>query len=147
VSSFKGSMTYAVDEKGRINIPAKFRKDLSPKARKTFVAIRGFEKCLRLYPLDEWNRIEPEIRRLSSNDAQNRFYKRMMLDLLAEAKLDAQSRFMIPKDLLEHAGIKNDVLIIGQIEYLEVWNPNIYRDYITAQNTTFEAVAQNIIPK
>jgi MraZ protein len=147
MSSFKGSTTYAVDDKGRINIPAKFRKDLSAKARNTFVAIRGFEKCLRLYPLDEWNRIEPEIRKLSSNDAQNRFYKRMMLDVAAEAKLDAQSRFMIPKELLEYTGIESDVLIIGQIEYIEVWNPQIYRDYIKAQHTSFEAVAQNILPK
>jgi MraZ protein len=147
MSSFKGSATYAVDEKGRISIPAKFRKDLSRKARNTFVAIRGFEKCLRLYPLDEWERIELEIRKLNPNDADNRKYRRLMLDVAAEGKLDAQARFMIPKELLAHAAIESDVLIIGQIEYIEVWNPQVYRDYIEAQHTSFEAVAQNILPK
>lgn len=147
MSSFKGSATYSVDSKGRINIPAQLRKDIAPEADRTFVIIRGFEGSLRAYPLDEWKRIELEIRTLSSNNPQHRFYKRMLLELAAESKLDAQSRIMIPRDLLQVAGIENDVHIVGQLEYIELWNPDSYNKYIQAQDTSFEAVAQTILPE
>ncbi|HLX12368.1 MAG TPA: MraZ N-terminal domain-containing protein, partial [Bacteroidota bacterium] len=54
LSSFKGSYTYSVDSKGRINIPAKLRKYVSPDANDTFIVTRGFEKCLFVFPADEW---------------------------------------------------------------------------------------------
>ena len=64
MSSFKGSYAYSVDSKGRFNIPAKLRKYVSPDANDTFVITRGYEKCLFVYPLDEWARLEQSIRLL-----------------------------------------------------------------------------------
>lgn len=147
MSAFKGSARYSVDSKGRISIPASLRKDLSPEANESFVVIRGFEGSLRAYPLDEWKRIEEQIRKLSSNNPQHRLYKRMLLELAYESKLDAQFRIMIPRDLLQVAGIDNEVHIIGQMEYIEIWNPKNYAEYVKTQDTPFEAVAQTILPE
>jgi MraZ protein len=147
MSSFKGSHEYSVDSKGRINIPARLRKYVSPEANDTFIVTRGYEKCLFVYPLDEWNKLEQSIRDLSPTNPQHRFFMRTLLELATESQLDGQSRITIPRELLQFAGIENDVLILGVLERIELWNPRIYQDYLKAQADTYEHVAQNVLRK
>jgi MraZ protein len=144
MSSFKGSFSYSIDNKGRINIPAKLRKYVSPEANDTFVITRGFEQCVFIYPLDEWNTLEQSIRQLSTTDPKHRFYMRTLLDKAAESQLDAQARIVIPKDLLDFAKLEADVLIIGVLEHIEVWNPKVYDEYQKAQPESYEGVAQSV---
>ena len=147
MSSFKGSYGYSVDSKGRINIPARLRKYVSTEANDTFVVTRGYDQCLYLYPLDEWTRLELEIRQLSSTNPKHRFFKRKLLEWATESQLDGQFRIMIPKDLLQFAGIENDVLIIGVLDHIEVWNPRIYEAYLKTQDESYETVAQTVLQK
>ena len=147
MSSFKGSYSYSVDSKGRINIPARLRKYVSTDANDTFIVTRGYDQCLYLYPQDEWTRLELEIRQLSSTNPKHRFFIRRLLEWATEAQLDGQFRIMIPKDLLQFAGIENDVLIIGVLEHIEVWNPRIYEAYLKTQDESYEAVAQTVLQK
>jgi MraZ protein len=147
VSSFKGSYGYSVDNKGRINIPSKLRKYISPEANDTFVVTRGYEKCLFLYPQDEWNRLEESIRSLSPTNPKHRFFMRTLLELAAECQLDAQSRITISKELLQFAGIENEVQILGVLEHIEVWNPALYREYQQRQGESYEEVAQTVLQK
>jgi MraZ protein len=147
VSSFKGSYSYSVDSKGRINIPARLRKYVSTEANDTFVVTRGYDQCLYVYPLDEWTRLELEIRQLSSTNPKHRFFMRRLLECATESQLDGQFRIMIPKDLLQFAGIENDVLIIGVLEHIEVWNPRIYEAYLKTQDESYETVAQTVLQK
>ncbi len=147
MSSFKGSYQYSVDSKGRINIPARLRKNLSPDANDTFVVTRGYENCLFVYPLDEWNKLEQSIRGLSSTNPKHRFFMRTLLERATESQLDGQSRITIPKDLLQFAGIENEVVIIGVLDRIEVWNPRSYREYQESQPESYETVAQNVLPK
>jgi MraZ protein len=147
MSSFKGSYSYSVDSKGRINIPAKLRKYVSPEANDTFVVTRGFEKCLFLYPLDEWNTLEGSIRGLSPSNSQHRFITRTLLQYATEAQLDGQSRITIPKELLQFSGIEDQVLIVGVLERIEVWNPKEYEAYMSLQTDSYENVAQSVLHK
>jgi MraZ protein len=147
MSSFKGSYEYSVDNKGRINIPAKLRKYVSAEANDTFVVTRGYERCLFVYPLDEWSKLEHSIRELSTTNPQHRFFMRTLLEKATECQLDGQSRIIIPKELLQFAGIENEVLILGVLERIEVWNPKIYREYQTSQSESYENVAQNVLRK
>jgi MraZ protein len=147
MSSFKGSHDYSVDSKGRINIPARLRKYVSPEANDTFIVTRGYEKCLFVYPLDEWNKLEQSIRDLSPTNPQHRFFMRTLLELATESQLDGQSRITVPRELLQFAGIENDVLILGVLERIELWNPRIYQDYLKAQADSYENVAQNVLRK
>jgi MraZ protein len=147
VSSFKGSYTYSVDSKGRMNIPARLRKYVSTEANDTFVVTRGYDQCLYVYPLDEWTRLELDIRQLSSTNPKHRFFKRRLLEWAIESQLDGQFRIMIPKDLLQLAGIENDVLIIGVLDHIEVWNPRIYEAYLKTQDESYEVVAQTVLQK
>ncbi len=145
MSSFKGSYSYSVDSKGRINIPAKLRKYVSPDANDTFVINRGFEKCLFVYPLDEWNKLEQSIRGLSPSDSKHRFFTRTLLQYATESQLDGQARIIIPQQLLQFAGIKDEVLILGVLERIEVWNPKFYEEYLKSQAEDYETVAEMVL--
>ena len=147
MSSFKGSYEYSVDSKGRINIPARLKKYVSPEANDTFVVTRGYESCLFIYPLDEWNKLEQIIRGLSSANPKHRFFMRTLLEHATESQLDGQSRISIPKVLLQYAGVENEVLIIGVLDRIEVWNPQIYKEYQKAQAESYESVAQSVLQK
>jgi MraZ protein len=147
MSSFKGSYEYSVDNKGRVNIPARLRKYVSPEANDTFVITRGYERCLFVYPLDEWNKLEQSIRNLTPTNPKHRYFMRTLLEQATESQLDGQSRITIPKDLLRLAGIENDVLILGVLERLELWSPGIYKEYQKSQEESYENVAQSVLQK
>jgi MraZ protein len=145
MSSFKGSYSYAVDEKGRVNLPAKLRKYLSPESNDTFVVTRGFEKCLFVYPVDEWNRLEQNLRNLSSYDPEHRRFIRTLLELASECQLDAQARLMIPQELREFASIQGEVRIIGTLDKIELWDPKIYDEYKISQPESYENIAAKVM--
>ncbi len=145
MSSFKGRYSYSVDSKGRIALPAKLRKNVSPTANDTFIITRGFEQCLFVYPQDEWNKVEESVRGLSPSNPQHRFFVRTLLQWTADVQLDGQARITIPQDLLKFAGIENEVLILGVMERVEIWNPKIYEQYMNSQPATYETVAESVL--
>ena len=136
---------YSVDDKGRVNLPAKMRKYVSPDTNDTFVLTRGFEKCLFVYPIDEWNKLEENLRNLSGYDPEHRRFIRTMLELASESQLDAQARLSIPQELREYANIESEVRIIGTLDKIELWNPQIYEEYRNSQPETYESIAAKVM--
>lgn len=145
MSSFKGRYSYSVDNKGRIALPAKLRKNVSPSANDTLIITRGFEQCLFVYPQDEWQKVEEAVRGLSPSNPQHRFFVRTLLQWATDVQLDGQARITIPQDLLKFAGIENEVLILGVMERVEIWNPKIYEQYMNNQPATYETVAESVL--
>lgn len=145
MSSFKGRFSYSVDNKGRLALPAKLRKNVSPSSNDTFIVTRGFEQCLFVYPQDEWGKVEDSIRSLSPSNPQHRFFVRTLLQWAVDGQLDSQARISIPQDLLKFAAIENEVLIIGVLERIELWNPKIYEEYMNNQPATYETVAEAVL--
>lgn len=145
MSSFKGQYTYTIDQKGRANIPAKFRKSISEKANQTFVITQGLETCLFAYPLDEWEKIEEKLRTLSMMKKSTRLFIRMIMSNASESRFDKQGRIAIPQNLIKFAQIEKEVLIIGSLDKLEIWNPKIYDEYISEAKQTYEELAETII--
>ena len=144
VSSFKGRYSYSVDEKGRVALPAKLRSNLATSAKGNFVVTRGFERCLYVYPQDEWNKLEQFVRGLSFLDAQHRFYARTLFERANDSKIDNQSRITLPPDLVQFAGIENEVLILGVLDRIEIWNPSVYEEYQKNHPDTYETVAEQV---
>jgi MraZ protein len=145
MSSFKGSYMYAVDEKGRVNLPAKLRKYVNPECSDTFVITRGFEKCLFVYPIDEWNKLEQNLRNLSSYDPEHRSFIRALLELASESQLDGQARLSIPQELRDYASIGDQVRIIGTLDKIELWDPTSYDDYKKNQSEPYESIAAKVM--
>ncbi len=144
MSAFKGSYIHSIDNKGRVNLPVKLRKYISPEANDSFIVTRGFDQCIFAYPLDEWHNYEQAIRSLRSSSADSRFVMRHLLQYASEVQLDGQSRIMLPQNLLKFADIKSEALILGVLERIEIWNPEIYESYIQQQEASYEEVAEKV---
>lgn len=145
MSSFKGSYIYSVDNKGRVNLPAKLRKYVSPEVNDSFVITRGFEQCLFVFPADEWNKWEQKLRALSAYDPEHRLFIRIMLELASECQLDSQARLTIPQELRDFSKIQNEVRIIGVLDKIELWNPSIYEQYKQSQSESYESIAAKVM--
>lgn len=147
MAGFKGKYDHTVDDKGRVSLPAKIRKALSPEANDSFVITRGYENSLVLYPLDAWNRYEEQMRTgLNTHREEDRLFIRMIMMWAQEVSLDRQARLMIPKELTEIAGITTQVVIIGALEKIELWSPEYFRAYNERYaDTTYEAVAARVM--
>ena len=123
--SFTGEYHNSLDTKNRLNIPAKFRKVLDPVNDRTFVITRGFDKCLDLYTLEDWSKVEEQLSKLSSIRGRQRSFVRSVTRYATSVQYDGQGRIQIPDSLLGYSGIKKDVAVIGMINKIELWDPNI----------------------
>ena len=122
--SFTGEYHNSLDVKNRINIPAKFRKTLDPINDRTFVITRGFDECLVLYPLEDWNLVEEQLGKLSSIKGRHRSFVRSVTRYAVSVQYDSQGRIQIPDSLLKYSDISKEVAVIGMINKIELWNPD-----------------------
>lgn len=126
--SFIGDYVCRIDEKGRLLLPAAFKKALPAEAHNTFVVKKDiYESCLVLYPLNEWEKQVQLIRqRLNPYNREHNAFLRGFFKGTAEVELDATNRLLIPKRLLEEVKIEREVVLSGQDGKIEVWNKEAY---------------------
>ena len=122
-NTFIGEYSYSLDSKGRINIPSKFRKALSRDNDNTFVITRGMDSCVWVYPLIQWKEIESNLRNLSSLSKIHRAFVRNTVRYATPSTYDRQGRITLPPSLVNYAKLDKDVLIIGMVNKMEIWNP------------------------
>jgi len=126
--SFTGEYNNSLDEKNRLNIPAKFRKALDPVNDRTFILTRGFDQCLLLYPLNEWQEVETQLSQLSSIRSRDRDFVRSITRYATPVQYDGQGRIQIPEALINFSGIQKDVKVIGMIKKIECWDPEVLNE-------------------
>ncbi len=143
MASFKGQATYSVDSKGRIAIPARMRNALNPDANDSFTITRGFEQCILLFPMDEWARREAEIARLNTYRSEARSFVRTIMRWADEVTLDGQGRIVVPRNLIEFAGLESVASIIGVLDRIEIWNPKVFAAQ-AEQEADYPDVAERI---
>lgn len=142
---FKGQEVYSIDNKGRVNLPAKMRKALSPDAGDAFVVTRGANKCIAMYPMNEWAKYEAQFKNLNPYNEQDSFFLRTVLAWCEEVELDAQQRISLPKRHLELAGIEGKITVVGMIDHIEFWNPETFEAYLNDSEEEYEAVASKVM--
>ncbi len=142
---FKGQYIHIIDSKGRVNIPSKLRRYISAEANGSFVMTQGIDRCVDLYPKDHWSDLESKLTKLNIYDQKDMRFIRMMLFNATEDTLDGQSRILIPQNLIEYAEIKNEVLILGAMKKIEIWNPDIFNQYIKSSEQSFEQIASEVM--
>ena len=136
-NTFIGEYAYSLDSKCRVNIPAKFRQSLSADSQNTFVITRGLDPCVWVYPLEQWKEIENNLRNLSSVKNIHRTFVRDTARYASPSTYDKQGRITLTPSLTEYAGLEKDVLIIGMINKIEIWNPNTLK-MVDQQNLDIE---------
>jgi MraZ protein len=143
MSRFRGRYDYAVDIKGRVNIPAKFRKSLSVDANETFIICRAPNGCLRAYAQDVWNRYEDELSSRPQTPETLR-HQRLVYSTLAESTLDAQGRISLTTLQMKMVGLVKNVTLIGQNGYIELWDTDRFNTYVGNQEDFDEVFFKSV---
>ena len=128
MATFIGDYPCKVDAKGRIILPSAFKKQMPASAQDHFVVRKDiFENCLVLYAIDDWNRQLEKIRsRINPYNREHNIFLRNFFKGTAEVALDSSNRLLIPKRLLDLAGIQKDVVLAGQDGRIEMWAEEVY---------------------
>ena len=148
-NTFIGEYAYSLDSKGRVNIPAKFRQSLSDDNEGTFVITRGMDACIWIYPLIQWKDIESNLRNLSSLSKINRTFVRNTARYASPSTYDKQGRITLTPSLIDYADLDKDVLIVGMVNKIEIWNPKLLKsaekDFHEIKSSEFDELANQII--
>lgn len=144
MAQFVGEFSVPVDDKGRIFVPAELRRKLPPEAGDTLVVVRGYDRCLNAYPQDVWARTTEKMLTLPQTERRVRLFIRGLMSQAAEAKLDRQGRANIPRKLLERVGITDEMVVVGALDKLELWNPEEWRRSLEKADSELEEVAESL---
>lgn len=133
-----GEYAHNIDRKGRLIMPAKFREDLGEHV----VVNRGLDGCLYVYTAKQWEIVYQKLSALPSTNKDARMFQRMMLSKAAEVDLDSQGRILIPRTLIELAGLEKECLIVGMANHLEIWSKERWMQLEEEQSGSFEEAAE-----
>ena len=133
---FRGNHPTRVDEKGRLKVPAEFRRVIDEKYSQQFYITSLDGKVAQIYPFEEWERIEQKLAGLSTfNPTKKKFLSRVNY-WGQQVEMDGQGRLLIPQLLRESAAIKGEVAVLGNLTYLEVRNAETFRKEIETEQFT-----------
>ncbi|MBI4948495.1 division/cell wall cluster transcriptional repressor MraZ [Candidatus Berkelbacteria bacterium] len=137
---FLGEYKHSLDAKGRMSVPVKFRSDLGSSA----IVTRGLDSCLFLYPKGEWEVMANKLASLPITNPNARAFARMMLSGAMEVEIDKQGRALLPSYLREYAGIKNESVVAGVFNRVEIWEPQAWEKYSKAAEENSEKNAEGL---
>ncbi len=136
---FIGEYHHNLDDKGRLTIPSKLRYEL----KEDFILTRGLDKCLFIYPKDEWENVIEKYKELpNTRDARN--YKRFLLSGATTCDVDKQGRINIPTPLSAYANLSKECVIIGVGERLEVWDKESWDNFVNDNEDNFSDLADKL---
>ena len=145
---FLGQSEHSIDDKGRVALPARMRRELSPDANETFIAWQGIEQCVTLIPKNVWKEKADLLTKLSPFLKDNRIVKRTESRRAERVILDAQGRISLPRTHIDHAGLDGQkVVIIGTIDTIEIWDPAILKAEDDAQADSYESLVERVMSK
>jgi len=120
---FRGIHAINLDSKGRISIPTRYREQLKTDSENQLITtIDTEEKCLLLYPLDEWEKIEIKIKNLPSFNKATRRIQRLLIGHATDVEIDNHGRVLLPVPLRDHAELDKRIMLIGQGNKFEIWS-------------------------
>ena len=137
---FMGQYEHTIDAKGRTIIPAKYREGLG----ETFIITRGLDGCLYLYPSDAWQEFADKLQSLPST-FQNRKIQRQFLSKAMEVSLDKQGRILVPALHREMADLEKDVIFVGMMNRVELWDKARYNTEETEEDEELLASAMDTL--
>ncbi len=143
---FIGEYESTVDAKGRFLLPSGFKKQMPESEKTQFVLNRGFEKCLTLYPIQSWNPLFEKISQLNDFDPKVREFRRYFLNGAIQIELDSAGRLLLPKSLMEYAGLEKDIVLVSAVNKLEIWDKSKYQQFFDAMSSDdFSSLANDVM--
>lgn len=145
MSNFLGEFDCKLDAKGRMMIPVGLKKQLPEAVNEGLVINRGFEKHLVIYTRKEWNKIVDDLSQLNQYEKKTREFIRYFTRGASELTLDSAGRVLLPKALLEYAGINADVVLSCQFNKIEVWAQDAYEAQLDNEPENFANLAEEVM--
>lgn len=145
MTSLIGEFDCKVDAKGRFMFPVNLRKQLEEVFEKGFVINRNLhQKCLVLYPINEWNKLNKKLGKLNRLIKANDVFVRKFTGGATAAEADNTGRVLLPKALVDYADIKTDIKVLGSNNVIEIWDKKLY-DHFLEQDVDIEKLAEDVL--
>jgi len=145
MSQLLGEFECRLDPKGRLMIPAGLKRQLPPDLGDKLVINRGFENCLILYPYPDWQRESEKVNRLNVYNKKNREFVRYFYRGATELLIDSTGRILLPKPLLDYAGIDKELVLSAFGYRIEVWSKEAYDKMLTNEPGDFSDLAEEVM--
>jgi MraZ protein len=140
-----GEFDCKLDAKGRLMVPSSLKKQLPNVEKEGLVINRGFEKHLVIYPKKVWEGIVAELSKLNQYEKKTREFIRFFTRGATELNVDVSGRVLLPKSLLEFAGINGDVVLACQFDKIEVWSKTAYDNLLDNEPENFANLAEEVM--
>ena len=142
---FYGEYEHAIDSKGRLIVPAKFREALKTQQVASLFLTRGLDGCLFLFPESEWRLAESRFKQIPFTKGEGRKFNRLLFSGATEVAVDGLGRLLVPKSLKEFAQITQQVVIVGVSNRMEIWSKEKWQAYYESSRQSFEEVAERVM--
>lgn len=140
---FKGTYPYKIDPKGRVPVPAPFRKRLLEHGA-GHVVVTLLDQCLAVYPPAEWQRLEDQLAALPAFGKQVKALTRMLASRAVDCDLDVQGRILLPPTLRAATGLTRQAVVIGVVNRFEVWAPDAWESFVRASERLLDDVSLDV---
>lgn len=140
-----GEYEVKLDAKGRFLFPSGLRKQLSPASQRDFMLNKGFEDCLTLYPMQDWERISERLSKMNLFKPKNRMFYRLFHQGAKMVALDNAGRVLIPTSHMERVGLQQEVMLIAYNDRIEIWDKSKYFDMIEGNMADFADLADEVM--
>ncbi|KAB1062876.1 division/cell wall cluster transcriptional repressor MraZ [Salibacter halophilus] len=145
MANFIGEYHCKVDTKGRFMMPSGLKKQLDPAAQEKFVINRGFEGCLVLYPMNEWEKETQKFEKLNLFVAKNRKFYRQFHNGATQLLLDGTGRLLLPRTLAKSAEISKEIVLFAYANRIEVWAKDRYEEVMEEDMDDFASLAEDVM--
>jgi MraZ protein len=140
---FKGTYRYRIDPKGRLPVPAAFRKSLNSTAPRQFV-LTLLDQCLAAYPPAEWERLEGQLSQLPAFNREVKALARVLASRAVDCTLDRQGRILLPANLRQSCGLTREAVVIGVLNRFEIWSPEPWDAFLRDSEQILDNVSLDV---
>jgi MraZ protein len=146
MTGFIGEYEATLDAKGRFLLPSGFKKQLPDSGGDSFVNKRPLEPSLRIYTSKSWKPIFSQLSELNDFEPKVRQFRRYFLNGATQVELDSAGRILVPKNLLEYAGLEKDIVLVSAIDKIEIWDKTKYQQFFeTFSPEAFSDLAKEVM--
>ena len=146
MSTLIGTYECKMDIKGRLMFPSSFKKQLEDKLNKGFILKRTvFQRCLELFPLDEWEQTMNGVNQLNRFVKKNNDFIRRYTAGLKSIELDNAGRILVPKDLIKFADLKKNLVMTSAVNIIEIWDKELYEKSINDSEIDFAQLTEDVM--
>lgn len=142
---FTSEFVSKLDSKGRLVLPSRIKAQLPSGDGNELMMRKGFEQCLIIYPMVEFKKVFSKISALNEFNEEYRKLQRNFFSGTAMVEMDANGRFVIPKNMLAYAQLEKDLILIGTGNKVEVWNPSIYEKHLIKDSSELSKLAEKYL--